>query len=544
MLGIAFMVSGGPHFQKTLVALFDVSSVSLYESIVPDGIALDRGLKPWILAAFKMHWLITGMTAAIVTVLMKSWRGMVIAIIVTVAVVLTVLDIAIHDVKTIDDLITSMSANILGGLSIGAALFLILWMSLFVRKAIGARQEYQGIVTGTIATIFGLGISLVMYVTMAAVLQPMEVKARILAKLPVKGVIGKESTKGEDGDEQNRFQFLSQNMDVASVDMKGAGGLEWEWSRVDEDARYSISVYAVSGCSELDQVHELSKGEPIIEIRDAERIHIAVDGFINQIVLDGQQTGVSVEGGTESRFLINRNSSGKGVDLTEFLPDGTTISGDTKGDMVLKVTHQAPRTFHVKINDETRWVVFGSNLMDDNENSINCRSLNQELEPKRDNRYDDVALARLYTEIKRVQPPGFYRENIGGMYSFREANGRFRRQNVLHSDVLSVAAEKLDLIVIQTPIHEIFVNGEPYEIPTGAGFRGRGEIRVSYDEASGLTFSGDFHTAWMDERRLNLTRWERLTFDAKMSILAIIVSIAGVIVTVIYRTRNSWIAFV
>lgn len=120
MLGIAFMVSGGPQLEKTLVALFDVSSVSLYESIVPGGIALDRELKPWILAAFEIPWLITGIAAAIVTVQMKSWRGMVIAIWVTVAVVLTVLDIMfgiIYYVMTIDELVTNISANILGGLN-------------------------------------------------------------------------------------------------------------------------------------------------------------------------------------------------------------------------------------------------------------------------------------------------------------------------------------------------------------------------------------------------------------------------------------------
>lgn len=564
MLGIAFMVSGGPQLQETLVALFDVSKVSLYELIVPGGIALDRGLKPWILAAFEMPWLITGMAAAIVTVQMKSWRGMVIAICVTVAVVLTVIDVVfgtIYGVMTIYDLITNISANILGGLSIGMALFLILWMSLYVCKAIGAGQEHQGIVTGTIATILGLIISLVLYVAMATVSQPMKVKARILAKLPIKGVIGKTYAKEEDGEDKNRFQSLSQDTKVARVGLRGANGLEWDWMRVNEGVRYSISVYAVTGCSELDQAQELTKGEPIIEIGGVDRVRIVAYDLINQFVLEGQQTGVSVERDTVSLFWLDKNNSGKDVDLTEFLPDGTTISGDTQGDMALLVTamtfqeaegaevkHQSPRTFHLQINNEKirpimfAPIMFVPPLTDEN---LICKSLDLVSGPMREIRYDNVVLAGLYAEIKRVQPLGYYSENIGGKYNFHKANGWFRRQNELHGDVLSVAAEKLNAIFIQTPIHEIFVNGEPYEVPTDAGFRGHGKnIRVSYDEASGLTLSGDFHAAWMDERRLNLTRWERWTFDAKMSILAIIVSIAGVIVTLIYRTRKKWIAFV
>lgn len=564
MLGIAFMVSGGPQLQNTLVALFDVSSVSLYESIVPGGIALDRGLKPWILAAFEIPWLITGIAAALITVQMKSWRGMVIAISATVALVLTVLDIVfgtIDYVMTIDDLVTNISANILGGLSIGAALFLILWMSLFVCKAIGAGQEHQGIVTGTVATILGLVISLVLYVTMATVSQPMKVKARILAKLPTKGVIGKTYTKVEDEEDENRFQSLSQVTKVARVGLRGANGLEWDWMRVDEGARYSISVYAVTGCSELDQAQELTKGEPIIEIGGVDRVRIAADDFINQFVLEGQQTGVSVERETVSLFWLNKNDSGKDVDLTEFLPDGTTISGDTQGDMALlatamtfqevegaEVTQQSPRTFYLQINNEKiRPIMFGPimfvpPLTDDN---LICKSLDLVSDPMREIRYDNVALAGLYAEIKRVQPLGYYSDNIGGKYTFRKAKGFFRRQNDLHGDVLSVAEEKLGMIVIQTPIHEIFVNGEPYEVPTDAGFRGHGKyIRVSYDEASGLTFSGDFHAAWMDERRLNLTRWERWTFNTKRGILIIIVSVVGGVVTLIYRTRNTWIAFV
>ena len=560
MLGIVFMISGGPLFQETLVALFDVSSVSLYESIVPGGIALDRGLKPWILAAFEMPWLITGMAAAIVTVQMKSWRGMIIAMGVTVAGVLTVLDIVfgtIYGEMTIDYLIACISANFLGGLSIGAALFLILWMSLFVGKAIGAGQEHQGIVTGILAPIFGLVVSLVLYFATATVLQPMEVKARILVKLPTNGVIGKEYPKEEDGEERNRFRFLSQSMKISSVVLSGARGLEWEWIRVDKGVRYSISVYAVGGCSVLDQVQEFSKGEPIIEIGDVERIHIAVDGFPNQIALEGQQTGVSVERGKVSQFWIDKNESEKGVDLTEFLGDGTTISGDTHGDMDFLVTamtfqeeegaevvHLAPRTFQLKINDETRRIVFGSKLIDDIEQSLSCRSLEQEPESTRGNRYDNVALAGLYAEIRRTQAPEHYFVSIDGRYYFRKANGWFRRHNVLHSDLQSVASEKLGMIVIKTPVHEIFVNGEPYEVPTGAGFRGHGEIRASYDEASGLTFSGAFHAAWLDERRLNQTQWERWAFEAKMAILGIIGSIAGGIVTLIYYTRNTWRIYV
>ena len=556
MLGTAFMVSGGPQFQETLVALFDVSRVSLYDSIVPDGIALDRGLKPWILAAFELPWLITGMAAAIVTVQMKSWRGMITAMCVTVAGVLTVLDIVIgtiYGVMTIDDLITDISANILGGISNGVALFLILWMSLFAGKAIGAGQEHQGIVTGTIAAIFGLSVSMVLYVAMATVLQPKEVQARVLANLPMQGVIGKVYPKDEDGEEGNRFQFLSQSAKVERVDLRGEG-LEWDWKRVDEGVRYSIVVYVVGGCSELDQVQELSKQEPIIEIGDTERVHIAIDGLVNQIILEGQQTDVSVERGTVTKFWIDKNSSGKGINLTEFL-SGETISGDTYGDMALLVTamtfqdgegegviHQATRTFDLKINDEKRQIVFGSKLMDDIDQSLSCRSLKQEPESTGVNNFEDVALAGLYAEIRRTRAPEHYWVNIDGQYSFHNAGGWFQRHNVLHSGLL--AAGELGMIVIQTPVYEMFVNGMRHEIPTGAGFRGHGEISASYDEASGLTFSGAFHAAWLDEQRLNQTQWERWTFNTKRGILVIIVSIAGGIVTLIYRTTNTWRTYV
>lgn len=559
MLGTAFMVSTGPLLQETLVALFDVSKVSLYESIVPGGIALDRGLKPWILAVFEMPWLITGMAAAIVTVQMKSWRGMIIAMGVTVAGALTVLDVVlrtIYGVMTIDDLITDISANFLGGISNSVALFMILWMSLFVGKAIGAGQEHQGIVTGTIATIFGLCISMVLYVATATVMQPMEVKARILVKLPTKGVIGKTYAKEEDEEERNRFQFLSQSTKVARVDLRGTKGLEWDWMRVDEGVRYSIVVYAAGGCSQLEQVQELSKGEPIIEIEDTERVHITIDGFISQIILEGQQTGIGVERGTVSRFWIDKNNSGEGVDLTEFLLE-ETISGDTHGDMDFlvtamtfqkeegaEVTHLAPRTFQLKINDETRRMVFNPKLIDDIEQSLICRSLEQEQNSTWVNRYENVALAGLYAEIRRTKVPRHYWVSIDGKYNFHKAGGWFRRQNVLHSGLQSVATEKLGMIVIDSPVHEVFVNGEPYEVPTGAGFRGHGEIRASYDEASGLTFSGDFHAAWLDERRLNQTQWEHWTFNTKRGILIIIVSIAGGIVTLICRTRNTWRTYI
>lgn len=116
----------------------------------------------------------------------------------------------------------------------------------------------------------------------------------------------------------------------------------------------------------------------------------------------------------------------------------------------------------------------------------------------------------------------------------------FRRQDIDHDDLRSVVREELGMIIIKTPIQEIFVNGESYEIPTNAGFRGHGKIRATYQKTNGLTFSGTFHAAWMDERRLNLTQWERWTIETRIKILILILSIIGSIATLVYRTRDIW----
>ena len=89
-LGVASLVSIGPLLQEALIALFDVSKESLYESLVPDGIALDSGPKRWILSTFETPWIITALVAALISIHMKRWRSMVIALGITVAAVLTV----------------------------------------------------------------------------------------------------------------------------------------------------------------------------------------------------------------------------------------------------------------------------------------------------------------------------------------------------------------------------------------------------------------------------------------------------------------------
>ena len=555
-LGVACLISNGPLIQETLFAFFDVTQWSLYESVIPDGIALDRGPRHWLLQSFEAPWVITGIVAATIAVQTKSWRGMLIALGVTVAGVLTVLDLA-YGVAfgqiTVDEIIANIVANSLGGLVVSAVFFLVLWTSLFVRKAVGLEDKLFQTVTASTAIMFGFGISLFLYITIATFLQPMEVKARVIAKLPAKGVIGRTYEKGESSMDRNRFRFTGQRTKVENVALNGARGLDWEWMRSEQDTEFTVTVYAVDGCYTLDQFKDLGKGTPIKEISNTERLHITGDGFFSNIVLDGMQIGIEVDRGRVSQFWVAENGTGSGVDLTEFVTGETTIAGNTKGDLAILVTtptarhdditgamHGVSKVLRLEINDEKVPLVFKPKMSAGNEVNIKCRYLEGKLNSTREKTYEDVVLAGIYAKIKRTRMPQGYWPRVDGKYRFMKASGWFRRRGLSHEDMSAVGAEGLGMIVIESPIHELFVDGESYEIPTRAGFRGHGKIRATYNDAGGLVFSGTLHAAWLEGRRLNLTRWERWTLEEKLAILAAIVSIGSGLATMVYRTRNVW----
>lgn len=559
-LGIAFLVSIGPLLQEILVALFDVNNTNLYESVVPDGIALDRGLKRWILAAFELPWQITAIVATLLAVQMKGWQRTVIAFAVAVAAGLTILDTVygtMYGQISIDELFINVAANVLGGLSIGLVIFFILWSSLFLRIAMGLKREYQDIVTAVTATTLGLGISLMLYVAIAKVLQPVEVQARVLANLPINGVIGKTYEVDKDGEEKNRFRFIGNRSKVDHVTLRGTQGVEWEWKSEEENTYFVATAYAVGNCFELDKVKNLDKGKPILEISNIKRIYISAEGFIERVVVAGRQIGVSVERGPVSQFWIKRNKSGSGVNLTEFLLLEDTIHGNTSGNIEILITavtaqhtkegdtlQRVPRKINLQFNDENFPIVFDPKMQNDTDEKLSCKTLIQSSVSTTKNVYENVAMAGIYAEIKRIQKPRHYWVSFDGQYEFHVGNGWLRRSGIRHSDLQSVAAEELGMIVIDTPIEELFVNGERYEIPIGVGFRGHGKIRASYDETDGLTFSGTFHAAWLDAQRLNLTPWERWSFEVKMAILTTIGSIGIGIVTLVCRTRKSWREYV
>ena len=555
-LGIAFLVSIGPLLQEILVALFDVNNATLYESVVPDGIALDRGPKRWILKAFELPWLITAIAAALLAVQMKGWQRTVIALALAVAAGLTILDTVygtIYGHISIDEFIINGSANVLGGLIIGLVFFFVLWASLFLRIAMGLKREHQDIITAVTAATLGLGISLVLYVAIAKVLQPVEVQARVLAKLPIKGVIGKTHAIDKDGEEKNRFRFIEKRSEVGHVTLRGTQGVEWEWKSEEENTHFAATVYVVGGCFELDEVKSLAKGKPILEVTNIERIQIVVEGFIDRVAVAGRQIGLSVERGPVSPFWIDRNKSGSGVNLTEFLSGEETIYGNTAGNIEILITaftsqqakegdtvNRVPRNFNLQINDENLPIVFSPLMQMDVDETLRCRILKRTSVSTTENLYENVAVGGIFAEIERTQNPRHYWVSFDGEYAFHVGSGWLRRSNIRHSDLQSVAAEELGMIIIETPIEELFVNGERYEIPIGVGFRGHGKIRAFYDEISGLTFSGTFHAAWLGAQRLNLTPWEHWSFEVKISILTTIASICGGIATLIYRTRGSW----
>ena len=481
---------------------------------------------------------------------------MLIAVGVAVAVGLTIVDVVytFYSFEKIENLIVNIFSNIIGGLCVSVVFFLVLWSSLLIGIETGSTKRIQNILTATTATIFGISISLVQYLVIGILLQPVNVEARILAQLPVKGFLGKRYGKKEDNQDRNAFRFIGERTQIEHVALNSVKGISWEWTRVEEETRFSATVYVVDGCLVLDQLKELTKGRPIAEIEDAQRLRIDIDDH-TQIALQGRQTGISIERGTVSQFWIDRSDTDNGVVLTEFLPDGLAIHGNTDGDLSILITsslmqqmenggviHLVPKTFDFQINDQALPIVFSPNSpMDmDSDDLIICRSLEGRSDLAKANTFDDVMLPGLYVEINRTQIPRNYLVSFDGEYRFKDATGWFRRRDVDHDDLRTVASKELGTIVIETPVHELFVNGKRYEVPTNTGFRGHGKIRAAYRETSGLTFSGTFHAAWLGELRLNLTRWERWTVAVKLGVLAAILSIAPATTTLVYRTRNKW----
>ena len=559
-IGVSFLISHGPYYQETLTALFDVSTHCLYDSMVPGGIALDRGPKRWLLEAFNMPWPIVGIVVALIVVHMRTCKRMVIAIGLAVAGGLTVLDLSYgtyYGYVTIEQIVTDVAANSLGGMLISIVFFLVLLTSLFLSKILGSVEKYAPILVALTTMITGVAISLFLYVATATLLQPLEVKARVVASLPIKGVIGRTYSKVNGNEHKKMFRFIGERTRLEDVILNGTKELNWKWTRTEENTGFSLRLYVIQGCTGIDQVKTIAKEKSFAEIENIEQLRIDVDGFVNEIAISGRQTNVSVERGTVSQFWIEASKDDEGVNLTEFLSDGAVIRGNTRGDFSLFTTattieqndsgdstHIVPRTFLLQFNDQSTSVKFTPTDWTDDNGRLDCDVVEGKFDPTKANEYDDVALGGLYLEVERTQVPKGYLASFDGEYISDEANGWFRRSNVPHSELSSIGAEELGMIVVQSPIDELFVNGERYSIPVNAGFRGHGDIRASYDEASGVTFSGRFHAAWLDQRRLNETQWELWTTETRLVILTTILSIGAAIATLVYRTRDAWSVYV
>ena len=554
-VGIASLLSTGPLLQEAFIAFFDVTKESLYESLVPGGIALDKGPKVWILATFEPRWLVTASIIALIAVHMSGWRRMVIATGVAATGGLTVLDVVygiINEQITTENMLVNIAGNVLGGLAISVFFFLVLWVSLMVRRAVLSNQNYRNILTAAIAASFGFSVSIILYIVMATLLQPVEIKARILAKPPIEGVIGKAHPKEDDSGEQQRFRFIGERAELDRVVLSRTKGLEWEWVRTDKDTHFDVTVYVVGGCSTLDQVQEIVHGSPIVEYSDIVQMGISAEGLVDRSVIDGMQIGTTVERTEVSQFWIDKNDAGGGLDLTEFLTSEQTVLSKTSGDLALLVTiatfqhvdestiHLSPRTIDLYINDEIMSIVFEPKSSLDDEEGLSCVNLQEKSSTTIERTYENVVLGGFYAEIERSIVPQRYFVHSDGHYTFKQPNGWFRRLDVPHDSLSAMAAKEFGMIVLEEPIHELFVNGESYEIPTGAGFRGHGKMRASYDKAHGVSVSGTFHAAWLEQQRLNLTRWEGWTFEKKFAIITAIASIVIWTASLIYRTRNIW----
>ena len=173
--------------------------------------------------------------------------------------------------------------------------------------------------------------------------------------------------------------------------------------------------------------------------------------------------------------------------------------------------------------------------------STTCDVLTGNWEDRQHIEFQDVVMGGLYVEIKAGKARGGW-GNTEGQYVIKGLDGWVELKGLNHGSIGAFGGNQVAMLVLETGVEQIFVNGVEIEGAKNARFRGHGDIWPRYRKATGLRVTGNFHAAWVDQRRLNRTNWERWNDEIKVGlVVATCGSLVAALVMLMIQTKERWI---
>lgn len=553
-LCLAFILSVGPFLQSYIVSLVSSDAPSIYGSAYADGLASFPSLDDWLLAGFDWDYLVVSGLAVSVACYSQTARGQFASLAVACSVGLSAVDVlawATEPSIDLGQLLVSFCANLTGSAVVALLLLTIIWMH--ERVAPGGGQTIRAVYL----ILAGLAVSVLTHYALLFFYKPLSVRVDFTASRPMSGVFNghriigattrRASQKNVDTARPRAFGLLPEVNGGRGEVNSPAGRLKVSWRPNAPGPGYLVNLTFYANCFGPRQIAKLPSW----------RVGLVRPGVRSlDLAFDGGQTWFGISPDERNRLsyvdaqplLFSTQSEKDGIRITYFSTGEGTLRnvGPERQAFFLNAALMksdgssgviVPRALDLIVNGERQRIVFERTGTINADATHTCQALvpppgmgphsvgGSRLVSSRSLMSIGilVRLAPMPQTSTRVFAPPADSVAVTGGNGWLEIAG-LEPEKLAEKDLGGT-----DFIGIGRGLKELLVEGARIEIRRDQQLIVLGDLRGGYGEDGTLRISGDARAAWLESRRLNPTKWERLPTEMQIFVLTSFVAmLAGV----------------
>ncbi|MCG3704958.1 hypothetical protein L5F43_00545 [Aliarcobacter butzleri] len=368
-------------------------------------------------------------------------------------------------------------------------------------------------------------------------------KIDLTIKVPIKGYYFNSSDKNE-----NYGIFSPSIKDLEKISLLGLSekfSMDWEKENV-ENVTYNLEIRIIDNCFSLEkeQISKILLVPPTYSIENIKKFNFSTnDGFIKLKIFRksfNSENMVLTDDG-KVFFGINNNKENNQFDLYRFITKGSEINYNSWIDESSYLF--SFNTLNSEENNTTKYNLISKNLVINTGN----KSLNIEL-----NTNSNINLEKIKTcNLLYMEQDGIYNLNsissiviftikktsnnsvltslnINNKTIIKGINGWIVANAVIENEIYKYFNKgKIRELNFNAPIHELFIDGKVYPFSSVSD-----EIYITETSLMGettekgfLRFIGESDAIYINNTRINLSRWEKLNIELKIFIFTLFMSL-------------------
>ena len=552
-IAVSLLISPGLYVQRISFAILDRNSHSIYYSVYEDGIAWIPRLSDWLQTSFSPSYLAISFFVSLVALLRPSARWLISGTWIAAALGLSALDTAGAlriDPIAISSLPENYAANAIGALILAAVLAVILFMVASLVQPIRIPPIWKSAYI-SIGIIFVAAIlSVILHFTSAHFLHALPFHARISAELPVSGSISTTKSPHSENVDKNAFDLLPRGIWFGQLGLVTFDDLAFQWNKRSEKSEFSIQAHPVSGClSDSDFTAEPRK-RAILTREGIQNVAVHTDADMKHVYIHGTHSDIEMLSSSVAIFSLSSGSDNTTVKVDQFIGEHSGIRASSSADLTILMSGMlvtsdderqlgfADRYFSLIIDGEETKVHFNPPKTFSEDQAIECKTLADGWGGAGEwNASGEHVIGGIVVRILRTKVPTNHIELSDGEYTLTGASGWFTVPNMEVGRLAGSGSGNIGLIEIKDTAGELDRGSGIEKFSKDQRFHGFGDLTARYRKDGGLSVSGEYWAAWMDEKRLNPTKWESLSVEWKVAIIGFALTVLGVIARL---TFNIW----